>query len=1453
MADIKKTLSQLMTDYADNNAGAITPQLLRNGFNTVVGSMAVSAVTSNYPATGDDIFLNVIPSGSDITVTLPNVLTFIEKYYIIKNSGTSNNVIVAGSVDSATNYTLLPGQVLAIESNGTTWVSYNKPTDLSSYATSASVSTLSADVQNKLYTSASFTKTSADTLYETLADAANKAYTSAVNTQVNNLSSVYQPIGTYITSAQVSATYATIASVSAISASDATKLTKTSADTLYQAINTTLTKTSADTLYAPISTSATINGLSATYETLSDAANKLYTSAAFTKTSADSLYAPIGTSATINNLSATYATIVSVSALSADEQNKLYTSAAFTKTSADSLYAPISTSATINNLSATYETLSDAANKLYTSAAFTKTSADTLYAPIGTSATINNLSATYATIASVSALSADEQNKLYTSAAFTKTSADTLYAPISTSATINNLSATYATIASVSAVSASDATKLTKTSADTLYAPISGSNVYQTLADAANKAYTSAISAALNAQDASTGIYFGGTITKVDATHFSVSATKGWVIDSVTNLDSPLFTFVNYAGSASILDQFVGVSGTATYMLLTSAGNILQLNSYPTPIQKRQNMYLGYSYHLSANTIQNVVNDPDIKINEMSQVRDMFSALKYINKGMTVVANGANMALNQTGGSLFGLGVNWVNNTASPTKLDLAGQTSAIFQYRTQTDAGTANLSSVDAINYDLNGVITAIPASGPAGSAKDKAQATNQRVFISPSGLIRITYGQTVYVSLAAAIAGLTSEVYIQAPSLSTNLQLIGIISVTKGATALNNVGVDAQFTLPSMFGEVSVGAGGLMTTNLQQAYLNSPIPQITITSGNGPVEIQSYDNSSLTFAILNSSGTTVIGMSANGAVSATSAFANVLIQNGTPISATYQTLADAANKLYTSAAFTKTSADTLYASTAVLKDPTGFFNPESVTLTYSTSARTVTLGGPVSAYWYGALVPTLSAGWTSSPCPTGTSATQYLYYNGTSAIWSSTPWTFDVLQIALVGIDQTDTVQFAERECHGMMNWESHKDLHNNIGTYITSTGAGGDLSSYTLNSTTTSARQPYISALTLNDEDLQTINPTLSTSAYMQYSLSTSAAYSIFTSGTDIIQLSGNQPQYNLNTGGVWGQALIPNNQYGAIFLAAIPVTSDTLSQAKRYLWIQPQQVNATLATIQALTPNSLTLGNLPSITPEIVFFGRVIVRFAAGNWTIIQVDKIIGSKISQTAVTGSTGLTTVSTDGATLSGSGTAGSPLGLSAQGTAGTYNNVVVDQYGRVTSGGNTTTSGGSGATPKYASVIPILSCNSTQTLSTGASNNFFAYGERFVLDFDTTFTTSSTIQYCPINASGNMIMGVYKIVPGSAYPLMFGSSATFAVANGVNDAAVGVVVSGTLLAGVPYAMVLFHSMNAPTFLALSNTTTNLTPYISWTAANQGTMTSATATVTPQNESMIRFFAGLKV
>lgn len=366
-----------------------------------------------------------------------------------------------------------------------------------------------------------------------------------------------------------------------------------------------------------------------------------------------------------------------------------------------------------------------------------------------------------------------------------------------------------------------------------------------------------------------------------------------------------------------------------------------------------------------------------------------------------------------------------------------------------------------------------------------------------------------------------------------------------------------------------------------------------------------------------------------------------------------------------------------------AITKESTGFAEPESVTVSYNEANRTITLGGSVSAYYRSNAVPTLSAGWTSEPHNAGVSATQFLYYNGSSIVWSSSVWSFEYIQIAAVVYGPNGEYIATLRETHGTQQWQTHREFHDVVGCYL---GSGGDLSSYVLNSTTSAERRPLISQTIVNDEDLQTTLPALTTKTYTRFSLSGASTMNFTSASTDIVALNVQLPFYNQFNGSTWVQTPFNNNDYGAVFVFAMPAALDAKSQAKRFVFVQPQTVSTSLTTIQALTTSNVNLNGLASLNPELVFIAKIIIRETGTNlFSLISVEKLVGSKISQTAVVGNY-LSTVSTD-STLTGLGTVASPLDLNAIGTSGTYTKVVTNQYGQVTSGGTL-----------LASDIPILS-----------------------------------------------------------------------------------------------------------------------------------------------------------
>jgi len=431
---------------------------------------------------------------------------------------------------------------------------------------------------------------------------------------------------------------------------------------------------------------------------------------------------------------------------------------------------------------------------------------------------------------------------------------------------------------------------------------------------------------------------------------------------------------------------------------------------------------------------------------------------------------------------------------------------------------------------------------------------------------------------------------------------------------------------------------------------------------------------------------------------------------------------------------------------------DPTGFSNPAAVTVSYDESTRCVTLSGTVEAYWRGNVIPSLSAGWCSEPHALGVSGTQFLYYNGTDFIWSPVPWTFDQLQIAAVFYDSKGIYQFTLRECHGIMQHQVHQEFHINIGTYLI---AGGDFVNYTINSTNAANRRPDISQIRIADEDLETTNLGLSTKNYMQFSLSGANADIIFTSANDVVGLTGNQPIVNTYSGGVWGSTPLANNAHAAIFVMTIPQASDTKSQAKRFVFVQPQTSNASLLTIQALSPNDLNLGELSIQVPEYLFIGKIIVKYQGGNWTLISVEKISGSRANQSLIAGGF-LSTVSV-GPSLSGNGTPASPIDLVNSKTPGTYTKIISDHYGIVTSGGYISASDipyGIDANKIYTGIISNAEFSQLEGISANIQSQLNQLGQLAVSgsgagtsNYITKFITSSSMGNSTIIDDGTTVL----------------------------------------------------------------------------------------------------------
>lgn len=344
---------------------------------------------------------------------------------------------------------------------------------------------------------------------------------------------------------------------------------------------------------------------------------------------------------------------------------------------------------------------------------------------------------------------------------------------------------------------------------------------------------------------------------------------------------------------------------------------------------------------------------------------------------------------------------------------------------------------------------------------------------------------------------------------------------------------------------------------------------------------------------------------------------------------------------------ALTPAQVRTIDGTAEITLDPTGFSDPSAVVVTYSSAAQTITLTGTWVAYWRGQVVTALTAGWVSDPHPNVTGHIYRLYYDGASYTWlDNTQWpSFNVMMIASVNYGATD--KYGVRECHGLMNWQAHEVLHETIGTFRET---GGVLGSWVANSTTAGNRRPTVTACTIHDEDIITVNAALTSDTYTQMFIPAGAtATTDFTlAAAEIVPVLAANPYYNQFTSGLWKQTLMAKDRYMCVWLVEMPVTADAGSQAYRHAWVQGQ-TNGNLASQTALTPSDLNLGSLNNDATEFVFIAKVIIQFTDDNWVITSVTNLTGNKFIQVGNPAGVYLSTVAVD-ATLTGDGTLGSPL-----------------------------------------------------------------------------------------------------------------------------------------------------------------------------------------------------------
>jgi hypothetical protein len=337
------------------------------------------------------------------------------------------------------------------------------------------------------------------------------------------------------------------------------------------------------------------------------------------------------------------------------------------------------------------------------------------------------------------------------------------------------------------------------------------------------------------------------------------------------------------------------------------------------------------------------------------------------------------------------------------------------------------------------------------------------------------------------------------------------------------------------------------------------------------------------------------------------------------------------------------------------IVKEPTGFCNPERVDVEYNPTTRKVTITSfffSCKFLFQGETIQTFAA---DTPTLIDLAhddivGSWFLYHDGTSYVWSQTPWEFSEAQVCYVYYGAV--TRFGLRECHGLMPWQSHERFHDTIGT---TRASGGDVTFAALQSATPADKRPTISAAVIVDEDIKTTNAEQTGNYCQMYVLGAGATTTWAVDQTEIVpvDVGTGRAQYNQFTGGAWQLTNIVNNStYAPYWLVAVPTTSDSGSQKYRYMWMVGQTAG-TLQSARDAEFASLDLGFFFAVAPEFVPIEKIIVRGSstANAWTIHEQYRLEGSRTQLIASPSGNFLTTVTKD-ATLTGDGTALLPLGV---------------------------------------------------------------------------------------------------------------------------------------------------------------------------------------------------------
>jgi hypothetical protein len=303
-----------------------------------------------------------------------------------------------------------------------------------------------------------------------------------------------------------------------------------------------------------------------------------------------------------------------------------------------------------------------------------------------------------------------------------------------------------------------------------------------------------------------TGLISGGVVT-IDAitSRFDVSAGFGQIVDHTLNPPSIQPISWGMANSQTLSGL---ATNAQTWIGIDTASSIVQQATPFTLAQRRVIVPLAKISHVNNTSIDNITPVTQLAYNKGFDLASFFEIFGPVNlSGNVWSANGANLQLNKTAGSSWLAGANYSTAREYPSITTDASATAASFRYVYRNPSSPSG--------YTITAAATSIaPGSWDNGSGTLQSVAaaewTTQWIYLVPGGInpeYRVVYGQKIYTTKAAAIAGIAADTF-AVPTILSGAVLCARLVLIGNATALNNT-AQAEFYPAGKFGSQLAGGG--------------------------------------------------------------------------------------------------------------------------------------------------------------------------------------------------------------------------------------------------------------------------------------------------------------------------------------------------------------------------------------------------------------------------------------------------------------------------------------------------------------------------------------------------------------------------------------------------------------------------------------------------------------------